>query len=283
MSMDDALLMEAGPLTHLLCDEITKNLHMIEESVDEERYESELHIRYLDATIDVFCGHYGYTPDEFYGLCDLTDDEQNLISEDSTTYIILTKLQRGTEAVAREWQKEQELEDEELDDDDIEEHDSTPPKPNKPIQEKPATDKPAPAPLSAFPKERWVYTEVDEVSQALARVITTLELLLRTIKHNNEIGSENSPLGPLHRKMLLAMIEAMLIELTQPYVQQGRIKGFFKGLGDLFKKGAKEAISKEVTDALGAAADAGKDLVTSIMTSPGIDNLSDLPPGSWSV
>ena len=82
--------------------------------------------------------------------------------------------------------------------------------------------------------------------------------------------------------MLLAMLQAMLIELTQPYVEQGRIKGFFKGVTDLLKKGAKDAVSKEVADALGAAADAGKDLVTSIMTSPGIDNLTDLPPGSWS-
>lgn len=141
---------------------------------------------------------------------------------------------------------------------------------------------PKPPPNEATSNERWVYTGTEEVSQALAKVATELTTLRHAIKQSNEIGSENSPLSPIHRAMLLAMLQAMLIELTQPYVEQGRIKGFFKGVTDLLKKGAKDAVSKEVADALGAAADAGKDLVTSIMTSPGIDNLTDLPPGSWS-
>jgi hypothetical protein len=114
-------------------------------------------------------------------------------------------------------------------------------------------------------------------------VASTLEVLRRTIRRSNEIGSENCPLGPIQRKMLLAMIEAMLVELTQPYVEEGRVRGFFKSLGDIFKRGAKDALAKEVSDAVGATISAGKDFITGLTTSSAVDNLSNLPPDSWSV
>ena len=301
MTLRDAISTVSDPLSDDLYERVTQNLGLIEESIDEARYESQLRIQSLDIYIQMFCDRYGLDYDQFYDYCNLTPEERGLIDEDAASYIILVKLQRGIASFAQQREREVEAELAEIPDDLLDAPIPTTPEESQRLREalKELDErKPAPAPQNgtaplkavvpssprnAGGNERWVYTRTEDVSHALGKLATELTRLRDTVKQSNEIGSENSPLGPIHRAMLLAMLQAMLIELTQPYVEQGRIKGFFKGLGDLVKKGAKDAVSKGVADALGAAADAGKDFISSLMTAPGIDNLSNLPPNSWLV
>ena len=64
--------------------------------------------------------------------------------------------------------------------------------------------------------------------------------LRRTIQESNEVGARDGAIGPIHRKMLLAMIETMLVELTAPYVEQQR-QGIFRGSLGPHERGAQLA------------------------------------------
>ena len=127
--------------------------------------------------------------------------------------------------------------------------------------------------------EKWVYTDLEEVAGAISAVSVQLEKLLRTIKQSNEVGGKDSAIGPVQKKMLLAMIEGMLIELTQPYIERERVSGFFKSIWDVTKKGLEKGASDEIAKGVGGLVDAGRDLAKKMMTSPGVESLSDIPPG----
>jgi hypothetical protein len=131
---------------------------------------------------------------------------------------------------------------------------------------------------NSVPAEKWVYTSLEDVGHAIHDVADHLERLRRTIQRSNEIGGKDSPIGPIHRKMLLAMIEAMLIELTQPYVEQRRVRGFFKSIWGLMKKGIEKGVSDEISEAVRGAIGAGMELGKRLMDAPGSGSASDIPP-----
>lgn len=123
---------------------------------------------------------------------------------------------------------------------------------------------------------KWRLTDSVQVQEAISNVSLSLTALHKTVLESNQVGSENSVIGPLQKAQLVALLESMLSALKAPAVDTTATGGFFSWLGRIAKRGAEKGLEKGISDSLGDAIDGGEKLLNELASQPAITDLDKL-------
>lgn len=126
-----------------------------------------------------------------------------------------------------------------------------------------------------FPGQ-WHDVSAEKIHAAISDVSQKLVFLKKVVESSNFLHSENSPIDRIQVSQLVALLTATLEALSAPFVEKRQTEGFFRWLGKLAKKAIEKGVEKVVTDAMGDAVDAGKELVQHLPTDDVLTDLGEM-------
>ena len=111
----------------------------------------------------------------------------------------------------------------------------------------------------------------DKLEAKVDNVINSLRMLHRFLEERNSLDTDDGPISPIERAQLIAVLQAMLIELNAPAVSRSRLQLISQWLVSIVRRTAEKGIETGLTSLATDARSTISELLKHLAKRTGID------------